>query len=935
MKEHEAEIIQFWEKNGIYHKSKKGKGKKFYFLDGPPYATGSIHLGTAWNKVLKDMYIRFFRMKGFDVWDRPGYDTHGLPIENKVQEELKIKSKQEIEKLGVEKFVLACRNYATRFISVMNGQFADLGVWMDWDNPYLTLTNEYIEGAWHTFKIAYDKGLLFKDNYSVHVCPHCETAVAYNEVDYEKVTDTSIYVKFQTKENEFLVIWTTTPWTIPSNTGVMAKPDADYVKVKAGKDVLIVSKDLLPALMSKFNITDYKVTDNFRGKQMEGLRYTHPLADMFPFLNGLENAHRVVLSDEFVSLEEGTGLVHTAPGHGEEDYKVGKASGLPVLNPLDMTGRFTSGAYKGVKARDANTMILEELRARGALLAEEKVTHDYPLCWRCSTHLLQMAVPQWFFRVTALRQELLQENKKVNWQPDWAKKRFENWLQSLGDWPISRQRYWGIPLPIWSCGCGETRVIGSMDELPQKPSDLHRPYIDKIKLKCKCGKEMERTKDVLDVWFDSGLASWASLGYPRRKDIFKKLWPSDFQTEGPDQIRGWWNSQLITSMITFGEAPFKNVLFHGFVLDAHGIKMSKSKGNVITPEDVVKKYGRDVLRYYLLTGAPWDDFYFKWAEVDGISKSFTIVENTFNFVKTYAGKTEKPNKLNVEDKWILSRMNGLIESCTKNMESYNGHKAAMDISDFLINDFSRWYIKLVRDRVWPAYDGADKAAAMHTLYEVSKNVAILLAPFCPFMAERAYGMIRHLGKAEESVHMEGWPVAGKADNNLNSEMQLCREIVETANALRHEKKIKARWPLAKLAISGEGTASVVKTLGSIIKSMCNVKEVACGKIGGDTMKTGKFEVYLDTALTEELKEEALLREVIRKVQDMRKKAGMVVSDKVELTLGNCDILKKFEKELKKEVGAVKVGFGAAPEALDFEGKKIGIIVEKMRSSSHD
>ncbi len=932
-KEREAEILQSWKSNNIYQKVKKRGGKKFYFLDGPPYATGSIHLGTAWNKILKDMYIRFFRMRGFDVWDQPGYDTHGLPIENKVQEELKIKSKQEIEKMGVEKFVLACSSYATRFISIMNSQFENLGVWMDWTNPYLTLSNDYIEGAWHTFKIAYEKGLLFKDNYSVHVCPHCETAVAYNEIEYEKVTDTSVYVKFPLASGEAsLVVWTTTPWTIPSNTGVMAKPNADYVKVKAGKEILIVAKDLLEALMSKFMITNYKVLYDFRGKELEGLRYTHPLAELFPFLSGLSNAHRVVLSDEFVSLAEGTGLVHTAPGHGEEDYKVGKANGLPVINPLDMTGKFTSGKYAGMKARDANPMIIDELKKKGLILAEEKITHDYPLCWRCSSYLLQMAVPQWFFRVTALRQTLLKENDNVNWQPEWAKKRFENWLQSLGDWPISRQRYWGIPLPIWVCEkCSKVKVVGSAQELPTKLADLHRPYVDKIVFDCGCSGAMKRIPDVLDVWFDSGLASWASLGYPGNKELFRKLWPSDFQTEGPDQIRGWWNSQLITSLITFDKAPFKNILFHGFVLDAHGIKMSKSKGNVITPEDVVKKHGRDALRYCLLTGAPWDDFYFKWPEVDDISKSFTIIENAFNFVKTYVDEAEKPKKLNAEDRWILSRMNVLIDSCTKNLESYNGHKAALDISDFIINDFSRWYIKLIRDRVWPSYEGADKAAAMHTLYEVAKNAAVLLAPSCPFLAEHAYGMIRHLGKAEESVHLEEWPVAGKIDENLNKEMQLCNEVVELANAIRHENKIKSRWPLAKLSVEGKDVKSVVDNLGEIMKSMCNVKEVGYGALKGAGKKADNFAVYLDTNITPELKEEALLREVVRKVQEMRKKAGMVVKDKIALTLGNCDNLKKFAKELEKEVGAARITFGSAPEALDFEGKKIGIEVKKMWS----
>ena len=927
-KEREAEIVQFWKKNNIYQKVKKKKGKKFYFLDGPPYATGSIHLGTAWNKILKDMYIRFRRMSGYDVWDQPGYDTHGLPIENKVQEELKIKSKQQIEELGIEKFISACRNYATRFIDVMNQQFADLGVWMDWDNPYLTLNNDYIEGAWATFKMAYENGLLFSGNYSVHVCSHCSTAVAYNEIEYENVTDPSVYVKFQVKgSDEYLLIWTTTPWTIPSNMGVMVKPDAEYVKVKVNDEILIVAKDLLGTLMSKFNITDYKVVDSFKGKQLEGVGYIHPLP--LPFHKNLKNIHRVVLSEHYVSLEEGTGLVHTAPGHGKEDYEVGLKNNLPAINPLKLDGTFSeeSGKYTGMHAKEADKIIVEDLKARNALFHEEKVTHEYPLCWRCSSPLLQMAVPQWFFRVTAIRGKLIDENKKVTWYPDWAQKRFHNWLENLGDWPISRQRYWGIPLPIWVCNkCSSVKVIGSAGELPLKLKDLHRPYIDEIILNCKCGGKMERIKDVLDVWFDSGLASWASLGYPKNKTLFKKLWPCDFQTEGPDQIRGWWNSQLITSVITFDKAPFKNILFHGFVLDAHGMKMSKSKGNVVTPEQVVEKYGRDVLRYYLLTGAPWDDFYFKWNEVGDVAKDFTIIENTFNFVKTYVSKAAKPKKLNVEDRWILSRLNSLIDNCTNNFKAYNGNRAVLDIHDFILNDFSRWYIKLVRDRVWPTYEGKDKAAAMYMLYEVSKNVVRLLAPICPFLAEHVYqSVLKPLGAKEESVHLTSWPVAGEPDESLNKEMQLCKEIVEAANALRHENKIKARWPLAKLSVEG---VKLSNDMGEIIESMCNVKQVASGKIKGAEKKTEHFTIYLDTELTKELKEEALLREVIRKVQDMRKKANMIVKDKIELTL-DCEDLKKFTAELKKEVGAERVIFGSAAAALDFEGRKIGIEIKRV------
>ncbi|MBI2172929.1 MAG: isoleucine--tRNA ligase, partial [Candidatus Aenigmarchaeota archaeon] len=658
-RDEEEKTKEYWKKKKVYDRLKKRGGDKFYFLDGPPYATGYIHMGTAWNKVLKDAYIRFWRMKGRDVWDRPGYDTHGLPIENKVEKELGIKSKADIERLGVEKFILACRDFATKFIEIMNRQFSDLGVWMDWENPYLTLDNEYIEGAWATFKIAFEKGLLYRGLYPVHVCSHCETAVAYNEIEYAKVSDPSVYVKFKVhgKKDEFIVIWTTTPWTLPSNTGVMAKPDADYVKIQSGGMKLILAKELLETVAKNIGIEDYDVIETFKGRKLEGLKYEHPLKNEFHFQKNLPNAHRIVLSEQHVTLDTGTGLVHTAPGHGQEDYKVGMENKLPVVSPVNMNGTYNDecGKFSGMFVKHADKLIIKNLQEKGLLLREEAITHDYPQCWRCNSPLLQLSVPQWFFKVTEIRKKLIEENEKVSWYPQWAKQRFGNWLESLGDWPISRQRYWGIPLPIWACKkCDKVRVVGSMKELGKQLKDLHRPYIDEVKLECACGSQMERIKDVLDVWFDSGLASWASLGYPKNKNLSKSFWKTDLEIEGPDQIRGWWNSQLITSVITFGESPFTSILFHGFVLDAHGVKMSKSKGNVVGPEEVVKKYGTDVLRMYLLSSPPWDDFYFKWIDVENVSKSFVVIENTFNFVKSYAGEEGMESAMLPEDRWIIS-----------------------------------------------------------------------------------------------------------------------------------------------------------------------------------------------------------------------------------------------------------------------------------------
>ena len=950
-KELEEKIKEFWQKNNIPAKVRarnKGK-KKFYFLDGPPYATGYIHIGTAWNKILKDTYLRFWRMKGYDVWDKPGYDTHGLPIENKVEQKLGLRSKSDIERLGVEKFNQECRNYATQFIDIMSSQFEDLGVWMDWQNPYLTLDNDYIEGAWHTFKIGFEKGLLYKDVYPVHVCTHCETAVAYNEIEYTQMTDPSVYVKFPVygKENEFLVVWTTTPWTLPSNTGIMVKPSADYVYVKVGNETLIIAEARLQDVMEKAGLGGYRIIKRVKGKELEGLRYEHPLTDVFPFIKRLQNAHRVVLSEQYVSLEEGTGLVHTAPGHGQEDYKVGKENGLPIVSPLRLNGTFNDncGRFSGKYAKAADDEIIEEFNVRGLLLHKEKITHEYPKCWRCSTPLLYMSVPQWFFRVTAIRDKLIEENKKVKWYPDWAGKRFEDWLQNLGDWPISRQRYWGIPLPIWECErCGRTKVIGSADELPQKPNDLHRPYIDEVEIECECKGKMKRVPDVLDVWFDSGLAAWSSLNYPKNKELLKSLWPCDLQIEGPDQIRGWWNSQLITSVITFDEKPFNTILFHGFVLDAHGNKMSKSKGNIVQPEDVIAKYGRDVLRFYLLSSPAWDDFFFNWSDTENVAKTLNILRNTFVFIKTYV--TEKPEKkpeLKPEDKWILSRINSLLVDYDKNMQAYSHHKSVQALRDFILNDFSRWYIKLVRDRVWPTYEGKDKQAAFYTLLKVAELLLKMLAPITPFLAEEYYQQLLRDKDMPESIHMFDMPKPDKKliDAELEDYMKIAREIFETASAVRKKEKLKLRWPLRRLIIvtDKKKVKRAIEVLSEAIKFICNVKELSVGKLPKGRFSEGVFDggkLYLDLERDEELEAEMILRELIRAIQEMRKKNKFVVSDRIVLNLKTDHetrkMLEGFLDRLKKEVGATEVSFdkfeGDYRSTLEVEDIKIDIAFSK-------
>ncbi len=923
----ENKVTSFWKKDGTYEKLKKArsKGKRFFFLDGPPYATGSIHMGTAWNKIIKDVYLRFHRMLGENVWDQPGYDTHGTPIETKVEKNLGFSSKKDIENYGVGKFVKKCREFATKYIDVMNDQFSNLGVWMDWKRPYLTLDNQYIEGAWYTFKKSFEGGYLYKGKYPVTTCPRCETVVAYNEVEYTKQTDNSIYVKLRLKDdkNKFLVIWTTTPWTLPGNTGVMVHPKFKYAEVEMSNgETWIIAEERVQVIMEAIE-AGYTLKRTFPGKELEGLRYEAPLGDHMK-MPEQKDAHRVILSDRYVHLEDGSGLVHTAPGHGKEDFEEGNRNGLPAVCPVDIDGTLgkETGKYAGKKARVVDEEIIEDLRNDDMLVYSHPYTHDYPVCWRCQSPLLQIGVPQWFFRVTAVRDTLLGENRKVNWVPKWAGDRFNDWLENLSDWPISRQRYWGIPLPIWECECGEIEVIGSFSELKKKAGlkkeiDFHKPEIDDVKLKCpECGKDVKRVPDVLDVWFDSGVATWASLGYPRDKKLFDEMWPSAFQTEGPDQFRGWWNSEMITSVLTFGKTPFRNVMMHGFVMDVKGIKLSKSKGNFIDPNEILDKYGRDVFRLYLLGSPLWNDFYFNWDDIKEVSRMFTVFWNTYSFIKMYANKKVvlKP-ALNVEDKWIISRINSLMER-KEDVEKYEVHKLVQALSGFILEDFSRNYIKIIRNRVNPWYTGKDKDAAIYTLNYVLENLLKLMAPVTPYVADNIYREM--YGK--DSVHLQLWPRADKKlmITELEQGMDIVKDLVESANALRHEKSIKLRWPVSELNVKTDKHGeTAVKNFSQVIKEMANVRNVRTVK---KKPQKGKDFFNGTLALGEVLMDDALLREFCRKVQIARKEANLMVKDKIDIWIDSdrktLDILKKQEKGLLGGVGGKSVKFGG----LEGEGK---------------
>ncbi|OPX69118.1 MAG: Isoleucine--tRNA ligase [Methanoregulaceae archaeon PtaB.Bin056] len=857
----EDSVQSYWREENTYEKVKvlREGGKDFFFVDGPPYTTGHIHLGTAWNKIIKDCLLRYHRMCGRNVIARAGYDMHGLPIEVRVEQTLGFSSKKDIERFGIGEFIDQCRTFAARNKDIMSEQFMRLGVWLDFDDPYQTMHPGYIEAAWWTLKRADEEGMLERGFRVVNWCPRCATAIADAEVEYWDERDPSIFVKFPLEgaPGEYLVIWTTTPWTLPANVAVAVHPEFSYARVEAVKggmkEVLWIAEDLVEPVLRKGRYQDYTITEKRPGREMCSMTYQSPLREQVPLQETI--SHRVVTAD-FVAMEN-TGMVHIAPGHGWDDYLLGCREDLPIICPVDAQGHFFGdvGMLNAMFIKDADPAVLDALGDH--LLASDYVVHRYGHCWRCKTPIIYRATSQWFLKASLLKDRMLEEVGEVTWYPEWAgSARFYDWIKEARDWCISRQRYWGIPIPIWTCGsCGSHRVIGTIAELEEASGspvpDPHRPWVDELAITCTCGGTMRRVEDIFDVWFDSAVASWATLGFPAKREALQKLWPADFITEGQDQTRGWFYSQLGASTIAFGRAPYKSVLMHGFALDAEGRKMSKSLGNVVTPEEVVQSQGVDVLRLYVLSqNAPWDDLRFNWDGVKNVARAMNILWNVYRFPLPYmimdgflpespGGRWEdgfiRRNfpALAPEDKWIVSRVNSLARQVNAELSGCQLHRASRAVIGFILEDLSRWYVQLVRPRMWLEGEAPEKSRAYETIYYALRILLGVASPFIPHITEAMYRNLRLEGDPE-SVHMLDWFQGDDSlrDESLERAMDTVRSFDEAQANARQAGKRKLRWPVRECVVvadSGE-VADAISSLNDICRDRANAKVVRaiCG-----------------------------------------------------------------------------------------------------------
>ena len=1028
----EKEVEEFWKKEGIAQKAidQREGADTFTFYDGPPTANGKPHIGHVLTRVIKDMLPRYQSMKGKKVLRKAGWDTHGLPVELEVEKLVGINGKEQIEEYGIEPFIKKCRESVWKYKGMWE-EFSDVvGFWADMDHPYITYENDFIESEWWALKEIWNKGLLYKGHKVVPYCPRCGTPLSSHEVaqGYKDVKERSAMVKFKVKdEDAYFLAWTTTPWTLPSNLGLCVNPEVDYVKIKVDGTVYYLAEALVDTVFEGVE-GEREVLATCKGKDLEYKEY-EPLYDYA--VGKLKKKAFYVVCDDYVTTSDGTGIVHIAPAFGEDDNRVCRKYDMPFVQFVDNKGEMTADTdWPGVFVKDADPLILEDLKKSGKLFKAPKFEHSYPHCWRCDTPLIYYARETWFIKMTDVKDKLIANNKTVNWIPkSIGEGRFGDWLEHVQDWGLSRNRYWGTPLPVWECECGHQHAIGSIAELKEMSDncpeeiELHRPYIDKVTIKCpECGKEMHRVPEVIDCWFDSGAMPFAQWHYPfENKDIFEKRFPADFISEAVDQTRGWFYSLIAISTLLFDKAPYKNVIVLGHVQDENGQKMSKSKGNAVDPMDALRRHGADAIRWYFYeNSAPWlPNRFHDGAVQEGQRKFMGTLWNTYAFFVLYANIDEfdatkyslEYDKLSVMDKWCLSRLNTMVKEVDSCLTNYRVTEAAKALQSF-VDELSNWYVRRSRSRFWAKGMEQDKINAYMTLYTALVTTAKAAAPMIPFMTESIYrNLVCSIDKAAPvSVHLADYPVADEAliDTELEKNMELVLSIVVLGRAARNEANIKNRQPIGHMYVKAESTLD--DFFKEIVEDELNVKEVvfkedmedftvytfkpnfrALGPKVGKNMGAvkgaltamngrqakealdkdgslkvtladgteydltseeveiamsqaegyncqsyGEVAIALETTLSEELLEEGFLREIISKVQTMRKENGYEVTDHIKVGLSGNEklmaIVKKAENEalLRSVTLADEVSYGtdvAHAKEWNINGENVTLSVE--------
>jgi isoleucyl-tRNA synthetase len=990
----EEEVLNFWDKGKIFKKSvdKEAPEGNYVFYDGPPFATGMPHYGHIVASIMKDAVPRYWTMKGYRIARRWGWDCHGLPVENLAEKELKLKDKTDIEKIGIDKFNKYCQSIVMRYAQEWRKIIERIGRWVDMDNDYRTMDPDYMESIWWVFKSLWGKGLIYKGHKAMHICPRCGTTLSNFEVtqNYKDIMDISVTVKFEitnphelgtnitNQEKVYVLAWTTTPWTLIGNVALAVGENIDYVliecknqnaKIKMTKQNLKMNKNNFfisakDRINEIFKECDFKIIKELKGKDLVGKKYK-PLFDYYSSDEKLENRENgwKIYGADFVNTEEGTGVVHIAPAFGEEDMELGKEKKLPFIQQVDSSGRFKSEVkdWPGEEVkpiddpRATDKKIVNWLREKGKLFSEEEYSHSYPHCWRCETPLLNYATESWFVEVTKIKNDLIKNNQKIHWVPGHVKDgRFGRWLEEAKDWAISRNRYWGAPLPVWVCDkCEEKSVIGSRDELEKlsgkKVDDLHKQFVDKIEFKCsKCNGTMKRIPEVLDCWFESGSMPYAQehyLGEPLENfdPASSKNFPANFIAEGIDQTRGWFYTLMVLSTALFNREVADNIIANGIVLAENGEKMSKRLNNYPDPVELFEKYSVDALRYYLLSSSVLIAENLNFSE-DGVKEALRKIEmllwNVYKFYAMYAEnyypELKESKSKSVLDKWIIARLNQLIEETTKQMDNYVIPKAIRPIEEF-INDLSTWYLRRSRDR-FKGSDKKDKKMALETTGFVLLQLSKVMAPFMPFIAEQLWQKVTgHNFKDEnKSVHLEEWSSFAKATEGeayILKNMDIVRKIVELGLAKRDEAGIKVRQPLASLKIKNE-KLKMKNESGylNLIKDEVNVKEVEFVKDKGD------LEVKLDTKLTDELKQEGIRREIVRFINNMRKDTGLTIQDNIVIYWQSVNgeikkAIKNYKNDIIRETLASGMEKGKAEESdlskeVKVNGAKVWLGIKK-------